>query len=220
MRILVASDIHGSAEAVSKIRLGSQKWTAELIVICGDITHFGDVCQAQELLSGLHTPNIPILFVPGNCDSPSLATLQDSGEIHNIHRHTQVIGDVCFGGVGGAPPTPFDTPFELSEGRIRELLHLISYELKKCSCSVLVTHSPPLNTALDLTRFGLHTGSKSVREFIEEEQPALVLCGHIHESMGKDNLGRSLIVNPGSVRNGSYAVVDFSGEAEVFFADS
>ena len=220
MRILVASDIHGSVEAAVKIRLGSREWKAELIVVCGDITHFGNVCQAQEILNEVCASNVPVLFVPGNCDSPSLATLRDSGRIHNIHKRTEIIGGICFGGVGGAPPTTFDTPFELSEIRIRELLDLISSGLKSCFRSVLVTHSPPANTALDLTRLGLHAGSESIRDFIEEEQPALVLCGHIHESKAKDNLGRSLMLNPGSIRNGSYAVVDFSEEVEVFFADS
>ncbi len=220
MKILVASDIHGSVEAVEKIRSGSREWKVELVVICGDITHFGNANQAQMLLRGLSTPSVPVLFIPGNCDSPDLATLQDLGEIHNLHERTRVIEGICFGGVGGAPPTPFDTPFELSEERIRESLDLISPGLTTCPRSVLVTHSPPVDTSLDLTRFRLHAGSRSVRGFIEERQPALVLCGHVHESKGKDTLGRSLMVNPGSVRNGPYAVVNFAEETEVVFADS
>jgi Icc-related predicted phosphoesterase len=51
-------------------------------------------------------------------------------------------------------------------------------------------------------------GSSVIRTFIEREQPDLVLCGHIHESRGVDEIGETQIVNPGPVAEGHYAVVD------------
>ena len=41
-------------------------------------------------------------------------------------------------------------------------------------------------------------GSHAVRDAIENVQPVLALCGHIHESRGTASLGRTLVVNPGS----------------------
>jgi hypothetical protein len=41
-------------------------------------------------------------------------------------------------------------------------------------------------------------GSKSVRTVIEKLQPLLGLHGHIHESKGYFNIGRTICVNPGS----------------------
>ena len=49
---------------------------------------------------------------------------------------------------------------------------------------VLVCHCPPLGTPLDRVREGVHAGSQAVREFIEEQQPEVFFCGHIHEAAG------------------------------------
>lgn len=63
---------------------------------------------------------------------------------------------------------------------------------------ILLSHSPPFNTGLDLTHFGEHIGSVELRKFIEEESPILCLCGHVHERVGlSERIGDSLIVNPG-----------------------
>jgi Icc-related predicted phosphoesterase len=45
-------------------------------------------------------------------------------------------------------------------------------------------------------RFG--AGSSSVRSAIEQHQPLVDLCGHIHESRGVCKINKSLIINPGS----------------------
>jgi len=42
----------------------------------------------------------------------------------------------------------------------------------------------------------LHVGSESVRKIIEEYQPILCACGHIHESRCIDKIGETIIVNP------------------------
>ena len=219
MRILVASDLHGSERAALEIRSGSLKCKANLVVLCGDITHFGDITQAQKLLEKASPSNIPVFYVPGNCDPPVLAEFKDLAKIYNIHGCIHSIDDTCLGGVGGAPPSPFNTPFELNENRIRQVLDSISSKLKGCARTILVSHSPPADTSLDQTQSGIHVGSRSVREFIERVQPDLVLCGHIHESLGKDTLGRSVMVNPGSARHGSYAIINLVDEIQVVFND-
>lgn len=219
MKLLVASDLHGSEHAATQIRLWSLNCEVELIVICGDITHFGDLDKARRLLEKIRPPHVPVLFVPGNCDPPVLGELEDLEGISSLHGRTLKIGGICFGGVGGSPPSPFDTPFELSEESISQTLDLVSPGLRSCSRSVLVSHSPPAETALDLTQFGLHVGSRSVREFIEKLQPNLVVCGHIHESKGKDRIGRSVILNPGSARHGSLAVIEITKEIRIKLED-
>ena len=44
-------------------------------------------------------------------------------------------------------------------------------------------------------------GSHAVRSAIERLQPVLSLHGHIHESRGSVQIGRSVVVNPGSEYN-------------------
>ena len=70
----------------------------------------------------------------------------------------------------------------------------------------------------DRLRTGEHVGSEAIRRFVERAQPDLVLCGHIHESRGVDEIGRSRIVNPGPAAAGHFVVVETNGEV-VFTLD-
>jgi hypothetical protein len=63
-----------------------------------------------------------------------------------------------------------------------------------------------------------HVGSRSVSARIKKNKPALVVCGHIHESRGHKIEGKSLVVNPGAFKDGCYAVADLdclSGEVKI-----
>ena len=58
-------------------------------------------------------------------------------------------------------------------------------------------------------------GSRAVRNFIEETQPLLAICGHVHEGRGSTKLGATVCVNPGSLyTNGILlgCVVNIQGE--------
>ncbi len=68
--------------------------------------------------------------------------------------------------------------------------------------AIYVMHSPPLATRLDLIRGGKAAGSRSIKVFIEKNQPLLTLHGHIHEAPElsgayMDRIGETLSVNPG-----------------------
>ena len=68
--------------------------------------------------------------------------------------------------------------------------------------TVFVLHSPAGGTRCDMIAGGHHVGSRAIRAFVEQQQPPLVLSGHIHESprvsgTWRDTLGRSVLVNPG-----------------------
>jgi hypothetical protein len=57
---------------------------------------------------------------------------------------------------------------------------------------------------------GKHVGSTAVRKFIEERQPDIAICGHIHEARGQDVIGKTKIVNCGTAAKGYYAVVEIA----------
>lgn len=68
--------------------------------------------------------------------------------------------------------------------------------------AIYIMHSPPFETKLDLILGRKSTGSRSIRAFIEKNQPLLTLHGHIHESPEvsgayMDRIGETLCVNPG-----------------------
>jgi len=206
LRILATGDYHGNAEAIRKTASKARSIQADVIVVCGDITHFGSVRQARELLLVLRDPEHLVLFVPGNCDPPSLT--EDIEEIESIHGKCRQVDSFDFLGVGGSSPTPLGTPFELAESHISDLLKRGFGGCHIANKTVLVSHSPPLNTASDLAFTGEHVGSTSVRKFIERVRPALALCGHIHEARGIDRINGTVVVNPGPARSGSCALID------------
>ena len=82
--------------------------------------------------------------------------------------------------LGYSTVTPFGTPGEYGEEEIAQRLE----KFAAWKPQVLVCHSPPLGTALDRIKEGLHAGSRAVREFIEKHQPAHFFCGHVHEAEG------------------------------------
>jgi Icc-related predicted phosphoesterase len=209
MKVLVGTDFHGKESVFEAFAEKTEKNNVDIMVICGDITHFGSLQEAQRLLSLLTDLRIPVLFVPGNCDPPSLVGLDMKG-VTCIHGRTVSYGDLAFLGVGASPPTPFCTPFELTEDKIMETLVQASSNLSAARWVVLVSHAPPHDTQLDKTSVGLHVGSSSVRTFIEKRQPSIVFCGHIHEAKGSDKIGSTLIVNPGPARHGDYIIASFN----------
>lgn len=69
--------------------------------------------------------------------------------------------------------------------------------------TICLFHGPPAGTHCDVIFDGRHVGSQAARDWIERTQPALVLCGHIHESPYKtgtayDRIGQTVVCNPGA----------------------
>lgn len=62
------------------------------------------------------------------------------------------------------------------------------------SKTILVTHSPPYDSGVDKTSAGVSAGSKSIRRIIEEKQPFMNICGHIHEAGGEAVIGETRII--------------------------
>jgi len=98
--------------------------------------------------------------------------------------------------------TPID-PFVYLRGRetIEEDLDRLPKPLKP-KRTVYIMHSPPLGTQLDLIQGGESAGSRSIKIFIEKNQPLLTLHGHIHESPElsgayTERMGETLSINPG-----------------------
>ena len=214
MRILAASDFHGFKSTLEAFAQKAETTKAEIIVLCGDITNFGTEKQAKTLLSPLTKLKKPVLFVPGNCDPPSLVDM-NFGNIKCIHGSTFIYEDSVFLGVGGSPRTPFNTFFEMDEPEIFEVLRKAVGNLGSGMNKrkiIVVSHAPPKDTRVDKTYFGEHVGSIGVRKFIEEYEPALVLCGHIHEAKGVDKIGDTLVINLGAARHGNYAAINIAEE--------
>ena len=92
-----------------------------------------------------------------------------------------------------------DVEYLNKRSSIEEDLQLVSSpDEEKNQIVIYVMHAPPYDTLLDRLYNSSAKGSKAIKALIQAEQPAVSLHGHIHESVGYRQIGRTLCVNPGS----------------------
>ncbi len=151
----------------------------------------------------------------GNCDYPGvLERLEDLG--FDLEGKGIAVENMGFFGLGGSNPTPFNTPNEMGEDKIKDILEKGYRSIRDMPVKVLVSHPPPRGTRCDITGSGAHAGSRAVRDFIQANQVDYCLCGHIHEARSLDYVGRTRVINPGPLHMG-YGVIDTDrGEATIF----
>jgi len=209
VRIIAAGDIHMDPGDVASIP-GID--SADHIIILGDITNYGSSLDAKVVLNRLLSINSSIMGVAGNLDQHDVARyLEDIGV--SLHGRGRIIESLGIMGLGGSNYTPFNTPYEFSEQELGAFLASGFAQVSDAKNFILVSHTPPIQTKTDRLANGTHVGSKAVRAFIEEKQPLLCLTGHIHESRGQDYIGRTLIINPGMMKDGGYIEVTYESGA-------
>lgn len=160
-----------------------------------------------------------VILSPGNDDKlsiddiiraemsniPNLIFGED--EVIRLDEDSEIL---CF---GWSNPTPFDSPRECSEEQLEERLERLAQQVEDTQTAVFCIHVPPYDSVIDAAPLltsdnrydvrGGHVtmvpvGSTAVRKIIEKYQPLLSLHGHIHESPGFINIGRTQCLNPGS----------------------
>lgn len=215
MKILAVSDLHGD---VKHITTYLQENKVDLIIIAGDITHFGPAELGEDILNEISSFNIPVLAIPGNCDPESIHITMDNSQAKNIHARNLLIRDIGICGFGGSNPTPFNTPLEFEEVQIYGEAKKTLDAIKEQKITLFITHAPPYDTKTDLLPSGEHVGSKSIRKIIEELQPTLNICGHIHEARGTDKIGNTQVINPGQISEGHACLIkipDVNSQGEI-----
>lgn len=128
---------------------------------------------------------VPVGWVAGNHDIPEI----DGPEC--CDRRLLEIGGVRIFGIGGAGPARFGFPYEWDEDEIERI--------EVPDCDVLLCHAPPFGTTLDLTHPGRSSaGSRAIRA-IAEPFAGVLVCGHIHEAFGVEQVGECLCLNAGAL---------------------
>ena len=167
---------------------------------------------AEERLEGT---GITCLLAPGN-DDPFFVDdlLGSSTRIINPDRHVvELEQGYTLLSVGYSNPTPWDSPRELPEDKLAQLIDHQAAQVPDMSRCIFNLHVPPKDTPIDqamaldddfrpITKAGspviTGVGSSAVREALGTYEPLLGLHGHIHESRGKARFGRTRAINPGS----------------------
>lgn len=181
------------------------------VILSGDLTVGGSVKQAERVLHAVEQYNPNIFAQIGNMDRMDVTDYLESNG-WNIHvKARELAPGIGIMGVGTSTFTPFGTPSEFPDSRIAEWLDEAYRAARPFRRLILVSHTPPFNTDCDRISSGTHVGSRAVREFIEEHQPDICLCGHIHESRNTDMVGRTTVINTGAFSNGGYAIIRNTG---------
>ncbi len=167
---------------------------------------------ADERLAG---QDLFVSMMPGNDDIAAVdEVLAVCERVVNADGAVTGLGDGYeMIGVGASNPTPFDCPRDVPEEQLRGVIDGLAERVEDLSRAIFNVHVPPHRTGIDEAPLlddelrpqvgpeGVEmapVGSTAVREAIVEHQPLLGLHGHIHESKGTVELGRTVCVNPGS----------------------
>ncbi len=204
MIIIALADIHGGLKYLPGIC--EELKHAHLVLVAGDITNFGKYKEAAQIVSELRKHNPRILAIPGNCDKAGVSEYLAYEGINLDCKSVKVEG-ITLLGLGGSLPCPGRTPNEAPDEQFAICLKELGHEVFPDGSFVLVTHQPAFGTVVDKAGEH-HTGSRSIRSFIERYQPLLAVSGHIHEAVGVDHIGKTTLVNPGPLRHGKYAYIE------------
>ena len=163
---------------------------------------------AEERLKG---KNVKIFISAGNDDPLEIEeVLNESDFVINVgmkkvwvDEHHEMIT------LPYSNPTPWNTPREVPEEKLEEMIEDLVKKIENMENAIFNFHVPPYDSGLDLApklskdltpsvSEMIPVGSVAVRKSIEKYQPMMGLHGHIHESKGFCNIGRTICFNPGS----------------------
>jgi len=210
--ILIIADIHGFFAGEKISHLSEERKISDIFIL-GDFAKHGNIgdLEGVENFLNIIAHSRKIYAIPGNCDSRDILKIfaQFNGNKHGKTESIGWINDACFVFLGGSNITPFGTIFEYSEDEIYNTLKKL-FEVSKSDRKILLTHCPPSDTNCDFVG-GKHVGSTAIRKIIEEFQPEINFCSHVHECYGKEDfIGKTKIVNVGELKRGC-VILKFTG---------
>lgn len=163
---------------------------------------------------------IPVFVVPGYLDAPERLFLQAGlnhevvlPQVDVVHRAFSVMPgeNLAFAGFGGgltSDPNFRENRFVLVypdwEAQFAfDLLRQV--EIKQNLA--LIFHTPPRWQNLDLEN-GNHVGHTMVNHLIKSLDPKYAFVGSARDGQGAARLATTLVINPGWLKDGHYAILD------------
>ena len=192
LRILAAGDIHGDTSAAKRLAEQAESESVDLVVLSGDLTY------AETSTEGIIGPFVKkhkkVILIPGNHET--VATADFLAELYgatNLHGYSIRHGDVGLFGCGGANIGLF----QLTEDEIFELIKKGYERIKDTKTKILITHVHPSGSLME--KFSnIFPGSDGVKKAIDTFKPDILLCSHVHEAEGiEEMIGKTKVINVG-----------------------
>jgi len=196
LKIYAIADLHGSQYRLNIVLKNIQRYSPDLIVVCGDITQYGPGDVAKNFLNQIPVETVA---VTGNIDSSDVEKGIDDSKATRIELKRVIKKGVPFVGASGINPDHFKI---LSDKKMID------------EKTVLATHVPPYDT-VDKMFIGMYGGSKELRNLVEKHKPRLVLSGHIHEDPGFKKIKDTVFVNCSIGKRGEGAIIDINENISV-----
>jgi uncharacterized protein len=211
-RLICAADPAGSGRALELLLDAARDRQAHAIALVGDLGGGEDRPDSyRSLFEMLASSELPAFWVPGPGDVPVEDCLREAHNIevvfpflHGVHGTAAFApGYVLFAGIGGEVSDELDAPRDERE-RLRYPRWEAEYRLKLINEfdeheRVLLFWSQPAHKGRGIP------GSEVLAELVNTYGPRLVVCGGERRS---EVLGRSVVVAPGSLGEGHYAVAN------------
>jgi hypothetical protein len=210
--ILCAADPQGSGEAIERMVAEAEDRDVDAIAMVGGLGAGSGAEDFRSIFRALAHRRRPAYWVPGAADAPVGDYLR---EAHNIEVVAPMLrgvhgtmaltpdGHMLVAGHGGEISDDPDAPREELEAlryprwepeyRLKLLRDFDEHQI------VLLFSTPPAH------RDQGHEGSDAVAELIGTYRPRLAVCGGERRS---ELIGRTLVVAPGPLADGAFAIVD------------
>ena len=218
MKILVISDLHAHNEVLDK--MDDLFGQADAVIFGGDFAECFKPETGKSALDALCTKHDTIFAVLGNCDNELFLEDIEEKDI-SVEKSLVFHEGLAFAGSGGGTKFTGKTEFEREEDEIMSDFDIVLNSIKETGDSslwkslILISHNPPVCDKLDSFDGEHHAGSQKFTDFIKENQPLAVVCGHIHEGTGIGKIGNTVVINPGSLgEKGTYVWLEVEKEGD------
>ena len=150
--------------------------------------------STEGIIGPFINKNKKVILIPGNHET--VATADFLAELYgatNLHGYSIKHKDVGLFGCGGANIGLF----QLGEDEIFELIKKGYDRIKDSKTKILVTHVHPSGSLME--KFSnIFPGSDGVRKAIDVFKPDILLCSHVHEAEGiEEMIGNTKVINVG-----------------------
>ena len=193
MKILAAGDLHGDFSLTKRLAQRAKKENVDLVVLCGDLTDFEK--STDNLIGPFKKVGKKLLLIPGNHESLATADfLAEVYDVKNIHGYSVKYEDIGFFGCSGVNIGIHSIP----EDEIFDLFKKGFDKIKYLEKRIMVSHVHPSKTKMEKFSKWI-PGGTGVRQALDELKPDLLLCSHVHEAEGiEEMVGKTKVVNVGS----------------------
>jgi uncharacterized protein len=219
-RLVCAADPGGSSQAIELLLEAAGDRQAQAVALVGNLGGSDNRAETYRSLFGaLAGSGLAAYWVPGPADAPVEDYLREAHNVEVVYPYLRSVhgtvalapGHVLFAGLGGAiSDDPDDRREELAqlcyprwepEYRLKLLNEFDEHE------RVLLFWSQPAHKGRGTP------GSEVLAELVNTYSPRIVVCGGERRA---EMLGRTVVVAPGSLRDGHYAVANIhSREVEL-----